>query len=66
MLLAGIGVLYVSLLLQKRFTFSPLATVVESTIYPIYEISYPAVTICNYNRLNWKHINLVTDMYIKI
>lgn len=59
---ALIGVLYVSLLLSEKFTSSPLATVVESTIYPVSDIPYPAVTICNYNRINWHRLQEAKDM----
>lgn len=33
-----------------------LLQVVESTIYPVSDISYPAVTICNNNRVNWDRV----------
>uniref|UniRef100_A0A336LTZ8 CSON001499 protein n=1 Tax=Culicoides sonorensis TaxID=179676 RepID=A0A336LTZ8_CULSO len=61
---AMIGVGYVSFLLSERFKSTPLATVVESTIYPVADIAYPAVTICNYNRVNWKRIDEVKQKYI--
>lgn len=55
-ILAAIGTVHVSLLSQQRFQNSTLATVVETTIFPIYDIPFPAVTICNYNRLNYDRV----------
>lgn len=55
--IAAVGVIFISLLIQSRFHNSPLATVVESTTYPVYEISYPAITICNYNRIDWDRVD---------
>lgn len=49
---AVICIVSISLQLSDKFTNSPLSTVVESTIYPVSEIAYPAVTICNKNRFN--------------
>lgn len=56
-MLAGIGVIYLSILVERRFQSSKLATVVESTMYPIYEIPYPSITVCNYNRFDWNRLN---------
>lgn len=61
--IAAMGVVTVSSLIQVRFMHSPLATVVESTIYPVYEIPFPAVTICNYNRLDWNRVDEVIELY---
>lgn len=60
-ILAAIGTIYVSLLSQQRFQNSTLATVVESTIFPIYDIPFPAVTICNYNRINYARVPAVIN-----
>lgn len=54
----------VSDMLQERFSSKPLATVVESIIFPVYEIPYPAITICNYNRINWKKVDAAKDKFI--
>lgn len=64
MILAAIGTIHVSLLSQQRFQNSTLATVVESTIFPIYDIPFPAVTICNYNRVNYLRVPNVVDSYL--
>lgn len=44
---------YTSALLSQRFGRSMTSTVFESTNFPNYEISYPAVSICSNNRLNY-------------
>lgn len=49
---AVFGIIYISLQLSRKFSDSPLSTVVESTIFPVAEIAYPAVTICNMNRFH--------------
>lgn len=43
---AFFGTLYVSYLLQIRYSTNMLATVVETTMFPVSLIPYPAVTIC--------------------
>lgn len=60
-ILAAIGTIHVSLLSQQRFQNSTLATVVESTNFPIYDIPFPAVTICNFNRVNYIRVPNVVD-----
>lgn len=59
--MASAGILYVSLLVQRRYTANGLATIVESTVYPIAEIPYPAVMVCNYNRVNWQRVPAAID-----
>jgi amiloride-sensitive sodium channel len=46
------GIIYISLQLSQKFSNSPLSTVVESTIFPVAEIAYPAITICSKNRFH--------------
>lgn len=52
MLLAILSIIYISLELSEKFSHSPLSTVVESTIFPVAEIAYPQITICNKNRFH--------------
>lgn len=59
--IAAIGVFYITSLVENRFQNGQLATVVDSTIYPVYQIPYPAVTICNYNRIDWNRVANVTQ-----
>lgn len=49
---AVFSIIYISLQLSEKFANSPLSTVVESTIFPVAEIAYPAITICNHNRFS--------------
>lgn len=51
-------------MLQERFSSKPLATVVESIIFPVYEIPFSAITLCNYNRINWKKVDTAKDKFI--
>lgn len=59
--LAALGIVYVSYLLHMRFAKRGLATVVESTAYPIYNIPYPAVMVCNNNRINWQRVPMAIE-----
>lgn len=60
--LALFGVIYVCYLLQKQFSTNVLATVVETTFFPVFEIPYPAITICNNNRINWQRVPAAIDL----
>lgn len=60
--LALFGVIYVCYLLQVQFSTNVLATVVETTFFPVFEIPYPAITICNNNRINWKRVPAAIDL----
>lgn len=46
------GVIYISCQLSQKFSNSPLATVVESTMFPVSDIPYPSVTLCLNNRFS--------------
>lgn len=46
------SVVWISLELSDLYNESPLSTVVESTIFPVAGIAYPAITLCNQNRFN--------------
>lgn len=63
--LALLGVLYVSYLLQVKFFSSLIATVVETTFFPVFEVPYPAVTLCNYNRINWERVPAAIDLLVQ-
>lgn len=62
--IAGIGIVFLSYLLQIRYFSNRMATVVESTFFPIYDIPFPAVTICNYNRVNGERIDEAIEMFL--
>lgn len=54
---------YTSALLSQRFTRSMTSTVFESTSFPNYEISYPAVSICSNNRLNYNKTHQAVEKF---
>lgn len=58
------GIAYVSMLLSRKFSDSPLSTVVESTIYPVAEIPFPAITICNTNRFNQQRVDKAEKKFL--
>ena len=58
------GIIYISLELSAKFSNSPLSTVVESTIFPVSEIAYPAITICNRNRFHRERTLEAESMFI--
>ncbi|KAJ6635968.1 Pickpocket protein 19 [Pseudolycoriella hygida] len=63
-ILALLSAIYVSHLLQLKFATTLIATVVETTFFPVFEIPYPAITLCNYNRINWKRVPSAIDFYL--
>lgn len=65
MLGAVLLIVLISLQLSDKFSnSSPLSTVVESTIYPVSEIAYPAVTICNQNRFNKERCQEAAEKFV--
>ncbi|CAO1307599.1 unnamed protein product [Diamesa serratosioi] len=62
-LLALAATYYTSALLSQRFRRSMTSTVFESTNFPNYEISYPAVSICSNNRLNYNKTHLAVEKF---
>lgn len=36
----------------------------ETTFFPIFEIPYPAVTICNYNRINGERVDAAIERFL--
>lgn len=54
----------VSLQLQQRFSSNLLSTVIESITYPVTEISFPAITVCNANRINWLNIDRAQKKFL--
>ncbi|XP_047112278.1 pickpocket protein 19-like [Schistocerca piceifrons] len=42
-----------SLEVARRFGSRTTMTVVESTNHPVYEVAYPAVVVCDNNRVHW-------------
>ncbi|XP_037910068.1 pickpocket protein 19-like [Hermetia illucens] len=63
-ILSIFATIYISILLANRFNSSPLQTVIESTTHPVVNIVFPAVTICNYNRIDWAKIEEAKKKFI--
>lgn len=64
MTLSIFGTTYLNILLANRFNSSPLRTVVESTAYPISDISFPAVTVCSHSRVDKTKIKEAKEKFI--
>ncbi|XP_055381331.1 pickpocket protein 19-like [Condylostylus longicornis] len=50
---ALIGTIYSAISFKIRSDRSRLTNVLENISYPVYLITFPAITICNNNRINW-------------
>jgi acid-sensing ion channel, other len=50
--------------LSYEFQKSPLATVIDSTTFPVAEIPFPAVTICNRHHLDYTKLALARERFI--
>jgi amiloride-sensitive sodium channel len=64
-LLAAWGVIYIILDVWREYINSPTVTTVASTNHPIWEVPFPAVAVCNINKLSksatW---NLAQNLYV--
>lgn len=60
---AVLGIAQFSYLLSQRYASSTLSTVIESIMYPVAGFSFPALTICNNNRVNWDKYELARNKY---
>lgn len=63
-LLALVGMIYCSLLLQDRFANSKIAIVFESTQFKVSEIPFAAVVICNNNRINYTKMDETIEKFV--
>lgn len=63
LIVAVLGTFYTCFLLSQRFRSSLLSTVMESTNYPVSEIPFPAITICNNNRLDYEKLNATLSKF---
>jgi amiloride-sensitive sodium channel len=63
--LAAWGVIFIILDVWKEYVNSPTVTTVDSTTYPIWNIPFPAVSVCNFNKVSrsaaW---NLAQNLYV--
>ncbi|XP_037895430.1 pickpocket protein 19 [Glossina fuscipes] len=62
--LAFFGTVHVCLRLKDRFDAGNMETVINSTRYPVYQISFPVVSICNRNQLNWQRLEAAKSMFL--
>ncbi|XP_055685259.1 uncharacterized protein LOC129791215 [Lutzomyia longipalpis] len=58
------GAVSVSILISNRYQTSPLSTVVESTNVHVYEIPYPAISVCNSHRINTHKVNQTMKRFL--
>lgn len=61
---AFLGAVYVCLILSQRYNDGKFQTVVDSTRFPVYRISFPVITICNRNRLNWHRLEQAKSRFM--
>uniref|UniRef100_A0A1A9X093 Sodium channel protein Nach n=1 Tax=Glossina brevipalpis TaxID=37001 RepID=A0A1A9X093_9MUSC len=64
LLLAFLGTVHVCLQLSHRFYAGNMETVINSTQYPVYHISFPVVSICNRNQLNWQRLEAAKRKFL--
>lgn len=64
MLLALVGVVYVTWLIGLQYFSALLSTVIASMNYPVSEIYFPAISVCNYNRLNYEKLDDAVHQYV--
>lgn len=57
--------IFVIQMLAARYNKQQFKTVVNSTRYPIYRISFPEVYICNENRFNWARFASAKDKFLR-
>jgi acid-sensing ion channel, other len=50
--------------LSDDYQKSPLATVIDSTTFPVAEIPFPAVTICNRHHLDYTKLEMARKRFI--
>ncbi|XP_058066216.1 sodium channel protein Nach-like [Anopheles bellator] len=48
-----------------RFRNTPTITTIETTTYPIWKIPFPAVTVCNVNKIDSKKADAIIDRLVK-
>jgi amiloride-sensitive sodium channel len=64
-LLAMWGVIFIILDVWREYVNSPTVTTVDSTTYPIWNVPFPAIAVCNINKVSksatW---NLAQNLYV--
>lgn len=61
--LSSIGVFFVSNNISFRYNLNSLSTVVDSQNFHVSNVRFPAITLCNANRLNYKKLNETIERY---
>ena len=59
-----IGLVFSVLLMNlvwQRFRQTPTVTTIESTTFPIFSLNFPAVSICNYNKVYKPHADKFSE-----
>lgn len=62
------GIVFASILMQlawKKFETNPTITTIETNAYPIWNLRFPAVTICNINKVYAPAADQFTERMIK-
>ena len=52
-------------LVWRRFQMNPILTTIQTTTYPIWEVPFPSVTICNINKVYGPRTANITKMLIE-
>jgi amiloride-sensitive sodium channel len=64
-LLAAWGVVFIIMDVWEEYLHSPTVTTVDSTSYPIWKVPFPAIAVCNINKVSrsatWK---LAQKLYV--
>ncbi|XP_023701694.1 pickpocket protein 19 [Cryptotermes secundus] len=62
--IAVAGALYTSSNIWNRYQTSPTMTVLQSTNFPIENLPFPAITICNLHHVRWDKAILFQEKYL--
>lgn len=54
--------IYMMILVWNRFTNTPTVTTVETINNPISEVPFPAVTVCNINKVHYPNTKRIRDV----
>jgi amiloride-sensitive sodium channel len=64
-LLAAWAVTYIILDVWQEYINSPTVTTVDSTTHPIWNVPFPAIAVCNINKLSKSATrNLAQNLYV--
>ncbi|XP_026469527.1 sodium channel protein Nach-like [Ctenocephalides felis] len=63
---AGAMFVFMSILIWRRFDGSPTVVTIESMNYPIWNFTFPAVTLCNVNKVYAPHTQNITELLLNL